>query len=143
MNFQPRAKTTFPCARVNPFTASITHVGLATVDHSIEREAERGRKHKAKLTTRGDVMAIIELYNTHKILPLAARLDAAEGALHYLTAPWWQRRLWDAKIIGGKVYKWLARRGIHLYALDAEAGSPPEEGSTPLPKGAATAAGPR
>ena len=108
-----------------------------------EREAEKGRKYKSKLTTRGDVMAIIELYNTHKIPPLAARLDAAEGALHYLTAPWWQRRLWDAKIIGGKVYKWLARRGIHLYTLDAEAGSPPEEGSTPLPKGAATAAGPR
>ena len=54
-----------------------------------EVEAERGRKYKAKLTTRGDVMAIIELYNTHKILPLAARLDAAEGALHYLTAPWY------------------------------------------------------
>ena len=108
-----------------------------------EREAEKGRKYKPKLTTRGDVMAITELYNTHKVLPLAARLDAAEGALRYLTAPWRQRRLWDAKIIGGKVSKWLARRGIHLYALDTEADTPPEEGSTPLPKGAATAAGPR
>ena len=112
-----------------------------------ELEAERGRKYKAKLTTRGDVMAIIELYNTHKILPLAARLDAAEGALHYLTAPWWRRRLWDAKIIGAKVHnwvhKWLERRGTHLYTLDTEADTPPEEGSTPLPKGAATAAGPR
>ena len=92
-------------------------------------------------------MAIIELYNTHKILPLAARLDAAEGALHYLTAPWWRRRLWDAKIIGAKVHnwvhKWLERRGTHLYTLDTEADTPPEEGSTPLPKGAATAAGPR
>ena len=112
-----------------------------------ELEAERGRKYKAKLTTRGDVMAIIELYNTHKILPLAARLDAAEGALHYLTAPWWRRRLWDAKIIGSKVLEGvldgLVRRGIHLYALYTEADTPPEEGSTPLPKGAATAAGPR
>ena len=108
-----------------------------------ESEAERGRKYKAKLTTRGDVMAIIELYNTHKILPLAACLDAAEGALHYLTAPWWRRRLWDAKIIGAKVHKWLERRGTHLYTLDTEADTPPEEGSTPLPKGAATAAGPR
>ena len=79
-------------------------------------------------------MAIIELYNTHKILPLAARLDAAEGALHYLTAPWWRRRLWDAKIIGAKVYnwvyKWLERRGIHLYTLDisdTEAEKPPEK----------------
>ena len=42
-----------------------------------EREAEKGRKYKGKLTTRADVMAIIELYNTHKIPPLAARLDAA------------------------------------------------------------------
>ena len=75
-----------------------------------EVEAERGRKYKAKLTTRGDVMAIIELYNSHKILPLAARLDAAEGALQYLTAPWWKRRWWDAKIIGAKVYKWLESR---------------------------------
>ena len=112
-----------------------------------ELEAERGRKYKAKLTTRGDVMSIIELYNTHKILPLAARLDAAEGALHYRTALWWRRRLWDAKIIGAKVhnwvYKWLERRGTHLYTLDTEADTPPEEGSTPLPKGAATAAGPR
>ena len=66
-------------------------------------------------------MAIIEPYNTHKILPLAARLDAAEGELHHLTAPWWRRRLWDTKIIGAKVHnwvhKWLERRGIHLYTL--------------------------
>ena len=56
-----------------------------------------------------------------------------------------RRQLWDAKIIGGKVYKWvykwLERRGIHLYDLYTEADTPPEEGSTPLPKGAATAAG--
>ena len=85
-----------------------------------ESEVARGRKYKAKLTTRGDVMAIIELYNTHKILPLAARLDAAESALRYLTAPWWRRRWWDAKIIGGKVHNWLERRGIHLYTLDTD-----------------------
>ena len=91
-----------------------------------ESEAARGRKYKAKLTTRGDVMAIIELYNTHKILPLAARLDAAESALRYLTAPWWQRRWWDAKIIGGKVHNWLERRGIHLYTLDTDLDTDPE-----------------
>ena len=71
-------------------------------------------------------MAIIELYNTHKILPLAARLDAAESALRYLTAPWWRRRWWDAKIIGGKVHNWLERRGIHLYTLDTDLDTDPE-----------------
>ena len=79
-------------------------------------------------------MRIIELYNTHKILPLAARLDAAEGALRYLTAPWWKRRWYDAKIVGGKVSKWLERRGIRLYHLDTGLDTPPEEGSTPLPR---------
>ena len=85
-------------------------------------------------------MAIIELYNTHKILPLAARLDAAEGALHYLTAPWWRRRLWDAKIIGAKVHnwvhKWLERRGIHLYTCAPRTRRPrslPEAGLWPQP----------
>ena len=56
-----------------------------------------------------------------------------------LTAPWWRRRLWDAKIIGAKVLDGvldgLKRRGIYLYTLDTEADTPPEEGSNPTSEG--------
>ena len=82
-----------------------------------EHEKNRRRRYAGKLTTRQDVMGIVELYNREKILPLALRLDMAEGALRYLTAPMWQRRWWDLKRWGGQVVTWLEKKGIRLYTL--------------------------
>ena len=78
----------------------MSRVELRRLDKTTEKEEELERRFKGKVTTRQDVMGIIELYNKSKILPLAVRLDAAEAALRYLTAPWWRRRWWDLKRIG-------------------------------------------
>ena len=83
-----------------------------------EKEEALERRFKGKVTTRQDVMGIIELYNKSKILPLAVRLDAAEAALRYLTAPWWRRLWWDLKRIGDDLLGWLERRGIRFYTLE-------------------------
>ena len=76
-------------------------------------------------------MAIIELYNTKQILPLAYRLDQAEAALRYLTAPWYMRRWSDCKRMGGNLIEWLASKGIRFYTLEsseeATDGTVPEE----------------
>ena len=49
------------------------------------------------------MIAIIELYNFKQILPLAYRQDQAEAALRYLTAPWYMRRWYDCKRMGGNL----------------------------------------
>ena len=40
-----------------------------------EKEGARKKRYEHTMTTRKDVMGIIDLYNQHKIIPLAARLD--------------------------------------------------------------------
>ena len=85
---------------------------------TIEDEKEREKRWASKMTNRGDVLDIIGLYNRDKILPLAARLDAAERALKYLTAPWWRRRVYDFRRWGGKLLDWLEARGITFYKLE-------------------------
>ena len=79
---------------------------------------EGERRIAGKLTTRKDVLTIIELYNRDKILPLAVRLDRAEAALRYLTAPWWRRMWWELKRMGDNLLGWLERTGVKLYTWD-------------------------
>ena len=99
-----------------------------------EVEAERGRKYKAKLTTRGDVMAIIELYNTHKILPLAARPRCSRGcpALPYgavvaeaVVGRQDHRR--EGAQLGAQMARAEGNPFVHLCTSDTEAEKPPEK----------------
>ena len=99
----------------------MSKVELRRLDKTTEKEEELERRFMGKVTTRQDVMGIIELYNKSKILPLAVRLDAAEAALRYLTAPWWRRRWWDLKRIADDLLGWLERKGIKFYTLNEEA----------------------
>ena len=57
-----------------------------------------------KVTTRKDVMGIIDLYNQHKIIPLAARLDEIrEKVVAYMALPLWRRRWLRLKRLGDGV----------------------------------------
>ena len=71
------------------------------------------------MTTRKDVMGIIDLYNQHKIIPLAARLDEMEKVVAYMALPLWRRRWLRLKRLGDGVLAWLERRGI-MYTVDTD-----------------------
>ena len=90
------------------------------LERTAAQEADEQRRFAGKLTTRADVLRILELYVGQKIVPLAANVDANTAALRYLTAPWWKRRLIDCRRIGGAVLHWLSERGIRFHRLDEE-----------------------
>ena len=101
------------------------------IEKQREKEEERKKRFVNKVTTRKDVMGIIDLYNQHKIIPLAARLDETDKVVAYMALPLW-RRLWlRLKRFGDGVLAWLERRGINLYTVDtsAEDISPVAEGA--------------
>ena len=85
--------------------------------HGLSEEA-RKKRFQHTMTTRKDVMGIIDLYNQHKIIPLAARFDEMEKVVAYMALPLW-RRLWlRLKRLGDGVLAWLERRGIRVYTVD-------------------------
>ena len=91
------------------------------IEKQREKEEERKKRFVNKVTTRKDVMGIIDLYNQHKIIPLAARLDETDKVVAYMALPLW-RRLWlRLKRFGDGVLAWLERRGINLYTVDTSA----------------------
>ena len=96
----------------------------------LEREAgkeqDREKQFANKLTTRADVIRILELYNGRKILPLAHRLDEAE---RYLFAPWWTR-LWARQVARWhRLVGWLDTKGIRVRRTDAGTDTQQEEAS--------------
>ena len=54
---------------------SVDRIEKRRIEKQREKEEERKKRFVNKVTTRKDVMGIIDLYNQHKIIPLAARLD--------------------------------------------------------------------
>ena len=73
------------------FMAGRSDIEHRRLERTAEKEAELERRFAGKLTTRKDVIAIIEMYNQRKILPLAAAVDEHRAALNYLLTPWWRR----------------------------------------------------
>ena len=100
------------------------------IEKQREKEEARRKRFQHMMTTRKDVMGIIDLYNQHKIIPLAARLDEMEKVVTYMALPLW-RRLWlRLKRLGDGVLAWLERRGIRLYTVDTRS-----EGILPIAEG--------
>ena len=100
------------------------------IEKQREKEEARKKRFQHTMTTRKDVMGIIDLYNQHKIIPLAARLDEMEKVVAYMALPLW-RRLWlRLKRGGDSVLAWLERRGVRLYTVDTR-----PEGILPIAEG--------
>ena len=98
---------------------SVDRIEKRRIEKQREKEGERKNRFVNKVTTRKDVMGIIDLYNQHKIIPLAARLDEMEKVVAYMALPLW-RRLWlRVKRLGDGVLAWLERRGIRVDTVDA------------------------
>ena len=89
------------------------------IEKQREKEEARRKRFQHTMTTRKDVMGIIDLYNQHKIIPLAARLDEMEKVVAYMALPLWRRRWLRLKRLGDGVLAWLERRGIRVYTVDA------------------------
>ena len=89
------------------------------IEKQREKEEARKKRFQHTMTTRKDVMGIIDLYNQHKIIPLAARLDEMEKVVAYMALPLWRRRWLRLKRLGDGVLAWLERRGIRVYTVDA------------------------
>ena len=100
------------------------------IEKQREKEEARRKRFQHMMTTRKDVMGIIDLYNQHKIIPLAARLDEMEKVVTYMALPLWRRRWLRLKRLGDGVLAWLERRGIRLYTVDTRS-----EGILPIAEG--------
>jgi len=94
----------------------------------LNREVKKAKQdedhYKNKLTTRGDVIDILQLYIHRNLRPMAERLDAAEAAVAYLRLPWYKKlrlflmttaaKMWD------RLERLLDRWGIRLVVMEDE-----------------------
>ena len=117
-----------PKARAQLEAAGMSELDLRRVAQEQEREEARQRHFANKVTTRADVLSILDMYTKRQIVPFAIRLDAAEAALEYLTAPWWMRRVYDFRRWRARLRRWLAAIGVFVHVGDVPEDQPPEGG---------------
>lgn len=89
---------------------------------ALEQMAEEQERHGKQSVTKGHLAWALGRYTETKLIPLAARLDAAERYLEYLALPfyrrWWVdlRRIATREIpeLGQRLVRWLDRRGVRF-----------------------------